>query len=73
MPHKLGQYIDWGISIYSVQKHKQSVSCLLDGIPIEVLVNGSDSLSQIHNLICNVWKGDPIPRNRIDAILISQG
>ena len=44
----------------------------LDGIPIEVLVNGGDKLlSEINSLICNVWEGAAVPQNWIYAILIS--
>ena len=44
----------------------------LDGIPVEVLVNGGEKiLLEIHKMIVNVWQGSAIPQDWVDAILIS--
>ena len=44
----------------------------LDGIPIEVLLHGGGKLAaEIHCLISDVWLGAPVPKDWIDAILIS--
>ena len=43
----------------------------LDGIPIELLKHGGTNLlTAIHALIVSAWKGEPIPQDWVDVILI---
>ena len=43
----------------------------LDGIPVELLKHGGMNVHcAVHSLIISIWKGDPVPQDWIDAILI---
>ena len=44
----------------------------LDGIPIELLRHGGEKITaEIHKLILGVWAGNPVPKDWVDAILVS--
>ena len=41
-------------------------------IPVEILVHGGETIvAEVYEMICDVWKGAPVPQDWIDAILIS--
>ena len=44
----------------------------LDGIPVELLQFGDDNITYtIYQLILAVWRGNPVPQDWVDAILLT--